>query len=221
MNPSYQLKISKFFAFILLAVSLVSGCADPDRPTIGLYLALQRGDIDQIERHIFWGVDLNKVEHTGQMPLHIAAEKGLPIVTELLLEHGAKINAKDSKGNTPLHTAVMSGRTQVAGFLIKRGAEFDPNKLLEDAVLNSVTDRDVIRFLLRNGADINHISDKGSTPLLEAIKQNNRALVKLLIANGSDVNKPDSSGQTPLHLANQMKSESITRLLIKNGAIDN
>lgn len=115
----------------------------------------------------------------------------------------------------------MSGRTQVAEYLIKRGAEFDADKLLEDMVRNDITDRDVIRLLLRNGVDINHITGQGDTPLLAAIKQDNRALVKLLIDNGADVNKPGSAGQTPLHLANQIKNEFITRLLVKNGAVDN
>lgn len=220
MRSIYKTNISRLLPCLLLALLFVAGCADPDRPSIGLYLALQRGDIDQIERHIFWGADINKAGPNGQMPLHIAAEKGRPIVTELLLEHGADINGRDSKAKTPLHTAVMSGRTQVAEFLIKRGAEFKPNKLLEEMVSNSVTDRDVIRLLLKNGADINHISDQGLTPLLVAIKQDNRVLVKLLIDNGADVNKPDNNDQTPLHLANQIKDGSISRLLQKNGAID-
>jgi len=220
MRSIYKTNISRLLACLLLALLFVAGCADPDRPSIGLYLALQRGDIDQIERHIFWGADINKAGPNGQMPLHIAAEKGRPIVTELLLEHGADINGRDSKAKTPLHTAVMSGRTQVAEFLIKRGAEFKPNKLLDEMVSNSVTDRDVIRLLLKNGADINHISDQGLTPLLVAIKQDNRVLVKLLIDNGADVNKPDNNDQTPLHLANQIKDGSISRLLQKNGAID-
>jgi ankyrin repeat protein len=212
--------IPKFISCLLIALLVIAGCADPDRPTIGFHLALQRGDIDQIERHIFWNADINKAGPNGQMPLHVAAEQGRPIVTELLLKHGAEINSRDNKGNTPLHTAVMSGRTQVAEFLIKRGAQFNSDRLLEDMVLNSVTDRDVIRFLLRNGADINRISDQGNTPLLDAIKQGNRVMVKLLIANGSDVNKTGKSGQTPLQLAKQIKDDSIVRLLVKNGAVN-
>ncbi len=180
---------------------------------------MQRGDIDQIERHIFWGADINKAGPNGQMPLHVAAEQGRQIITELLLKHGANINSKDSNGNTPLHTAVMSGRTQVAEFLIKRGAEFNANRLLEEMVRNNVTDRDVIRLLLRNGAYINHISDRGNTPLLDAIRQDNRPLAKLLIANGSDVNQPGSSGQTPLQLANEIQNDFIIRMLIQNGAV--
>ncbi len=208
-------------ACLLSALLFITSCSDPDRPTIGLYLALQRGDIDQIERHIFWGAELNKIGPSGQTPLHIAAEKGRPIVTELLLEHGAEIDGKDSNDHTPLHTAIMSGRTQVAELLIKRGAVIKPDILLEDMVHNNLMDRDVIRLLLKNGADIDHISAQGNTPLLDAIKQDNRVLVKMLIDNGADVNRPGKDGQTPLHTAKQIKNEFITRLLLKNGAIDN
>ncbi len=217
MRSSYLTKLPHSI-YCLLVVIFVAGCADPDRPTIGFHLALQRGDIDQIERHIFWDVDINKAGPNGQTPLHVAAEKGRFIVTELLLKHGAEINSRDSQGNTPIHTAIMFGRTQVAEFLIQRGADFNSNKLLEDMVNNSVTDRDVVRLLLRNSADINHLSDQGNTPLLDAVKQSNRVLVKLLITNGSDVNKAGSSGQTPLQLAKQLKDDSIIRLLLKNGA---
>ncbi len=204
---------------LIIVLSVITGCSNPDRPSIAFHLALQRGDIDQIERHIFWDADINQAGPSGQRPLHIAAEKGRMIVTELLLKHGADIEGKNGNNHTPLHTAVMSGRTQVAELLIQQGAKLNPNLLLIDSVRNQVTDRDVIRFLLRKGVDINHISSRGTTPLLEAIKQSNRVLVKLLIANGSDVNQAGDSGLTPLQLANRNQDESIIRLLKKNGAI--
>ncbi len=199
--------------------TMITGCSDPDRPTIAFHLALQRGDIDQIERHIFWSADINQPGPDGRRPLHVAVEKGRLIVTELLLEHGANIEGKDGNGNTPLHTAVMSGRTQVAELLLNQGAMFHSDQLLADSARNNITDRDVIKFLLQKGADINHISAQGITPLLEAINQGNRVLVKLLITNGSDVNQAGGSGQTPLQLANQNQDQSIMRLLRKNGAI--
>ncbi len=209
----------KFLPCLLLALLALAGCSDPDRPTIGLHLALQRGDINQIERHIFWNTDINQAGPNGQTPLHVAAQHGRQIVIELLLKHGADIDSKDHKGNSPLHTAIMSGRTQAAGLIIQNGAKFNPDQLLEDSVRNNIADRDVINFLLLKGANINHVSVNGLTPLLAAIGQGNRVLVKLLIARGADVNQKDGSGQTPLQLANQIKDDSIIRLLIKNGAI--
>jgi uncharacterized protein len=204
---------------LLMVLAAVSGCSDPDRPTIAFHLALQRGDIDQIERHIFWGADINQAGPNGQTPLHVAADKGRPIITELLLKHGADMEGTDGDGNTPMHTAVMSGRTQVAELLIRQGARFEKDRLLMDSVRNNITDRDVIRMLLLKGADINHFSTDGVTPLLEAIHQGNRVLVKLLITNGSDVNLASTTGQTPLQLAEQKQDSSIIRLLEINGAI--
>ena len=211
--------MKKLLPCLLLVLLALTGCSDPDRPSISLHLALQRGDIDQIQRHIFWKTDINKAGPNGQMPLHVAAEQGQQTIIEQLLKHGADINSKDSNGNSPLHVAIMSGRTQAAGLLIQNGAKFDPDQLLEDSVRNNITDRDVFNFLLLKGANINHVSTSGFTPLLEAIKQSNRVLVKLLIANGADVNQADASGQTPLQLANQIKDDSIIRLLVRNGAV--
>lgn len=203
----------------MIVLFIITGCSDPDHPTIGFHLALQRGDIDQIERHIFWGADINQADPNGERPLHTATGQGRLIITELLLKHGADIEGRDGGGNTPLHTAVISGRTQVAELLIRQGAKFNPDQLLADSVRNNITDRDVVRFLLLKGANINHVSANGITLLLDAINHGNRVLVKLLIANGSDVNQAGGSGQTPLQLANQNKDESIIRLLKKNGAV--
>ena len=118
-----HITIRQLIPCLIMVLSVITGCSDPDRPTIVFHLALQRGDIDQIERHIFWGTDITQAGPSGQTPLHITAEKGRPIVTELLLKHGADIEGKDGDNNTPLHTAVMSGRTQVAKLLIQQGAK--------------------------------------------------------------------------------------------------
>lgn len=206
------------FLCLLLVLPTLVGCSDPGRPSITLYLALQRGDIDQIERHIFWKTDINEIGPNGLTPLHVAAESGQQIIIKLLIKHGADINGKDSEGNSPLYTAIMSGRTHAAELLVKNGAEFNPDLLLEQSVRNNIADRDVLRYLLLKGANINHVTRAGLTPLLEAIKQGNRVLVKHLIANGADVNQANDSGVTPLQLANQIKDDSIIRLLTTNGA---
>ena len=219
MQSAEHIIIRSIIPCLIIVLAMITGCSDPDRPTIAFHLALQRGDIDQIERHIFWGADINQIGPSGQMPLHVAAEKGRPIVTERLLKHGADIEGKDKNNHTPLHTAVMHGRTQVAELLLKQGAKLDAEMLLMDSIKNNITDRDVIKMLLLKGADINLISANGITPLLEAINQGNRVLVKLLIANGSDVNQASSTGQTPLQLALQNNDDSIIRLLKKNGAV--
>lgn len=218
MTFYYRCSMKTKTAILLIPLLLLIGCGKPDQPTVSLYLAIQRGDIDQIERHISWGADINRLNIDGRRPLHVAAERGRIAITRLLIRNGADPNATDSEGHTPIHSALMNGRTQIADLLIKQGANYDPSRLLHQAVEKGVEDRDVIRFVLTRGGDINQPDDEGVTPLAKAIRGDYRVLVKFLIAAGADVNAPNRSGELQLQLAQQMKNPDIVRLLKRNGA---
>ncbi len=204
--------------YLLLSLLLLTACSEPDQPTIGLYLAVQRGDIDQIERHIYWGADINQPNVDGEMPLHVAAAKGRLVVVKLLLQHAAAIDAADRDGHSPLYAAVMTGRTQVAQYLVEKGASIEPDRLLMEVVNNGVSDRDVVEFLLANGANINHLDPSGRTPLILAITKSELLVAKRMITHGADVNQPGGSGKSPLELATESGNQEIIRLLKRNGA---
>lgn len=206
-----------FITLLLLSLTLAA-CSKPDQPTIGLYPAIHQGDINQIERHIRWGTDINQVDADGNRPLHVAAAQGEQVIVRMLLEAGAEIDAPDREGHSPLYVAIMASRPRVADLLIKRGARYDADALLDEAVKNGQAQRDILRLLVRLGADLNRIDGSGATPLIQAIRGGNRVLVKNLILQGADVNLADASGDTPLAVAIRSGNQEIVRLLKRNGA---
>ncbi len=208
----------KQLAVLLILLSTLSGCSQPEEPTLALYLAVQRGDINQIERHITWGSDINELNKDGLRPLHVAADKGRYVVVKLLLTHGADANAKDGNGNTPIGAALLTGRTQIATLLKEKGALIDADKLLAQVTLNHVADRDVFSLLIRWGADLNHIMANGETPLSSAVSESDLKMVKLLIRNGANVNTSNQANHSPLKIAESTKNPDIIRTLLKNGA---
>ncbi|MEN8175474.1 MAG: ankyrin repeat domain-containing protein [Pseudomonadota bacterium] len=202
----------------ILAILALTACAKPDPPTLPFYTAVQRGDLDQIERHIFWNTDINAPDPEGATALHAAARLGRRVIAETLLDHGADMNAKNAAGRTPLNVAIAAGRTQVADMLVRHGAPFDPDRILFDITLAGISDRDVVDFLVRRGADLDHRDPSGRTPLIAAVENNDRLMVKLLVSRGADVNLGDTRGRLPLDVAEETGNEAIIRYLHRNGA---
>lgn len=206
-------------AFILATlILLLAACSEPDKPSVALYLAVQRGDIDQLERHIHWGTDINAGLPDGRYPLHIAAEKGEIVMVKILLKHGADIEQVTADGDTALELAILTGRTQLAEVLLAQGARLDASSLLLKAAAAGITDRDSLRFLIERGADTEQRNAEGDTPLLIAIRQDNHRLATHLVNKGADVNAKAADGRSALTLARELQLPELISLLQRQGA---
>ena len=203
---------------LAVVIPLLAACSEPDRPSVALYLAIQRGDLDQLERHIHWGTDINTLLPSGQYPRHTAAEKGRIIMVKTLLKHGAEIDAVTADGDSALDLAILSGRTQIAEVLLDRGAQLDASSLLLKAASLGVTDRDIVRFLTERGADLEKRNSAGDTPLLIAIRQDNHRLATQLVNTGADVDVVAADGRSALALARELQLPELVSLLQRQGA---
>jgi ankyrin repeat protein len=206
-------------AVLLLLPLLLTGCGEPDRPSIPLFLALQRGDIDQLERHIYWGSDIQALMPDGQRPLQMAAAKGNVVVVRLLLKHGAAVDATDRDGRTAIQTAVLAGRTQVTDVLLKHGARLDADQLLLQAAREGNPDRDVVSYLVKRGANTEVRDPDGDTPLLLAVRGGHLRTARHLVDQGADVNALDHEGRSALRLAETHAQPEMAALLRRYGAL--
>lgn len=207
-----------------LAMSLLA-CSEPAPPTMSLYLAVERGDLDQVKRHLYWNTEIGRPDATGDLPLHVAAGAGRVDIARRLVRHGADPLALNAAGETPLEVALANGKTQVAQMLVEQGTPLDAQAMLVKQVAAGVSDRDVFEFLLRRGAQVNRADADGNTPLHIAILRGHLATVGRLLIYGADVNQKDGSGRLPLDLARTVASNrehpdgrDILKLLERSGA---
>jgi ankyrin repeat protein len=208
---------SRLFAAALLSL-LAAACSAPDQPTVPLYLAVQRGDLEQLDRHLHWGSDINAALPGGLYPLQAAAELGRQVMVQRLLKHGADIAATDAEGRTALDRSVLAGRTRVAEILLQHGASLEPSALLLQAAESDSMNRDTVRFLIEQGADTEQRNAAGDTPLLIAIRHGNHRLATHLLDQGADFNATTADGKTALELAGELGASELVSMLQRLGA---
>ena len=75
---------------------------------------------------------------------------------------------------------------------------------------------DVVKLLIKHGADVNATSDTQSTPVRSACFMTNIEVVKYLVDNGADIHKPNINGGTCL--INSVQSVDLCRYLIEKEA---
>lgn len=212
---------NRFNLFCLICLLSLTGCTEPREPTITLSHAVQIGDIDQLERNIHWNADINKPGPDGLSPLHVAATKGSLVMCKILVKNGAELEVTDPQGHTPLLKALIARNTLVADYLFKSGAKLDPNAALHETARLGSADRDVISFLLRQGATLDNTDAQGNTPLHSAILNDQRVVTKYLINRGASLDIRNKEGKSPLAIAIERKNHDIERLLRQFGASNN
>ncbi len=79
---------------------------------------------------------------------------------------------------------------------------------------------EVVKSLLRDGADIDAKHRSGETPLYMAALCGGEEVVKFLVMKGADIEAEDTDGYTPLMCASVAGKWNISVFLIGEGAMD-
>lgn len=71
---------------------------------------------------------------------------------------------------------------------------------------------------LSGGGTLDILNEQGSSPIHEAIYEENYTMLELLLRYGTDVNMVDKYGNTPLHIACLLDDKEAARILLSHGA---
>ena len=179
----------------------------------------------------------------ARMPLHYAAQHGLVVICQVILERmqawgqfdvSEGIDApywQDLDGYAPLHLCVLGGQPTTVKTLLEageRGATSDRNSALSyhisksGEVLALATKANfvvIVRLLVEAGVDLNYQDDQGETALHVAARFGHTECAKALL-DGSDSYRADTElgenafGWTPLFIACVDGHLDIVELLI-------
>ncbi|EXJ94356.1 hypothetical protein A1O1_02750 [Capronia coronata CBS 617.96] len=186
-------------------------------------------------------------DSAGRTPLHFAAEYGIRVMCEIIIEHLKEWKLfdvtegidgphwQDNEGWAPLHLSVTGGHPLTTEALLdaEQSATPTPSKSTirrassrSSAVLALATKAnfvDIVRLLVKANVDINYQDEQGDTALHVAARFGHVECAKVLL-EGSDIQKADTElcektyGWTPLFIACVDGHLSIVELLIESGA---
>ncbi len=87
----------------------------------------------------------------------------------------------------------------------------------KSAEVTAFPDPELVRALVKHGANVNSSDSTGSTPLLFAVQMGNVKIVDLLLASGANVNATTKEGSTALSFA--LDDIDVVTTLLKHGAL--
>ena len=157
------------------------------------------------------GIDIDMRKTDEATPLLMAIQAGFPGIVEQLVRWGADINLGLSDGTTPLYDAAYDGFIEAVRILIQspdlRVNQGAGKKRVPLVAAAEYGHKDIVKLLIRNGADPNITTDIGLTALHVACLQGHEAIVQMLLHFGAGldarVTDPEgkSKAQTPYDFA--------------------
>ena len=170
---------------VVISVDAVSN----DSLTFDQEDALIQGDIEQVERFLDEGTQVDARDAEGITALMYASYHGQESIVNLLIERGANINASE----------YVDGRTA-----------------LMDSSINGQSE--MVELLLNHGADINAKSNTGWTALMWAVERKRNEVVALLVERGAYLDSMNDDGKTAVTVAFETYNFDAMFLLQEAGA---
>jgi ankyrin repeat protein len=159
--------------------------------------ALDKGDFAAVKKLVSRGASLNPKHGMHLTPLILAVQAGDLALAREWIARGAEVNPQTDCG-TPLGAATRRGSPAMIRLLLSEGADLEAEDGLlypESALMIAAyRNLETVRILVVAGANVNHATWNGETPLIAALRAGNLDVVRFLLARGANVNY-----STPYH----------------------
>ena len=139
-------------------------------PLIGeLMMGAAQGKIEEVERILDKGIDVNSVGDDGTPVLTMAAISNQTEIIELLLNRGADVNAANDKGDTPTHGAAFFGAIDALEMFIDAGADLNTRNAIGQSPLDVCSEEwnqdirgivDFVNGFLRTRIDVEMVRER-------------------------------------------------------------
>ncbi|KAG7384906.1 hypothetical protein PHYPSEUDO_002127 [Phytophthora pseudosyringae] len=153
----------------------------------------------------------------GWTPLHLAViTEEIDVIKELLAA-GATLDAVDSDGQTPLLQACLGGQLKIVRLLLNAGANPSHQNKQAHSPLHYLSafcrDRQLLRDIIANGADVNAKSMKLNTPMHFAAMNGNEVATQVLLEHGASASVINEDKRSVVYLAKKWRHRSVEDLV--------
>ncbi|KAL4935267.1 hypothetical protein BDV06DRAFT_228985 [Aspergillus oleicola] len=92
--------------------------------TEGLCQAIVENGLEDVQHWLTQGeIDVNRRDHTGRTPLHLACMTSTPEIVQILVDKGARLIARVADGRTALHLAAARGSVEIVRILLTKSEQ--------------------------------------------------------------------------------------------------
>lgn len=187
-----------------------------------LIIAARKKQIEILEILIANGANPNIANQRGDTPLMFAIKQ--PEIIKLLINKKTNLELEDIYGQSVLYLAAHNGYFESVKLLLNAGAL--PQPLVGRSKYNKLPlvgasgqgHLDIVKLLIKHGADINKQENSGDTALIAATKEKKLEIVEYLLSKGADPSIKMLYQGSALDLAIKNKTPEIAELLAKHAA---
>ena len=200
-----------------------------------LTVACKEGNEIIVKYLVDHGANVNITDKNGLTPLIISCIEGSKSTSKHLARGKSlknkliKVDLTNIKNNNPdnIKNNKNNKNSNTNNNMLKSGPSpiptWDEINKVEDIkssnskILNisSEENKNIIKYLVDHGADVNAKSKNGDTPLTISCRNGNGYIVKYLIDHGANIDVRDGNGDSPLVIAYTIGDETILKYVIE------